>query len=83
MDRAVAQAARVVRPGNDYTGRIIGASGGGAILGWIVDRFAHSAPWGVVLGLFVGIAVGVYEVVKLYSAAMDAEQRKRGTGRPA
>ncbi len=33
---------------------------GGAALGWLVDRLAGTAPWGVGIGVAVGAGVGVF-----------------------
>jgi F0F1-type ATP synthase assembly protein I len=33
-------------------------------LGYVVDRWQGSSPWGLLIGLALGIAVGFYELVK-------------------
>jgi ATP synthase protein I len=33
---------------------------GGVALGWALDRFAGTAPWGIVGGLVIGTAVAVF-----------------------
>ena len=33
-------------------------------LGYAVDRWQGTAPWGLVIGLTLGIVVGFYELVK-------------------
>ncbi len=33
-------------------------------LGLLIDRFAHTAPWFLLLGLILGIAAGAYSVVR-------------------
>jgi F0F1-type ATP synthase assembly protein I len=33
-------------------------------LGYVVDRWQGSSPWGLLTGLALGIAVGFYELVK-------------------
>jgi len=35
--------------------------GGG---GYLLDRWLGTSPWGVLIGLLLGIAVGFYELVK-------------------
>ena len=51
---------------------------GGIILlggiGYAVDRWWNTAPWGLVVGLALGIVVGFYELIKAASP--------RGTGHP-
>lgn len=40
----------------------------GAALGWAVDNYLlHSAPWGLILGVLLGFAAGLYGV---YQALM-------------
>lgn len=34
-------------------------------LGYLVDRAAHTTPWALLVGLVLGIAAGVYGVVRL------------------
>ena len=41
-------------------GAIVGLGG----LGYLVDRWLGSAPWGVFVGLLLGFVVGFYELVK-------------------
>ena len=33
-------------------------------IGFAVDRWQGSAPWGLLIGLFLGIVVGFYELAK-------------------
>jgi ATP synthase protein I len=35
-------------------------------IGYAVDRWQGSAPWGLVIGLALGIVVGFYELVKTF-----------------
>lgn len=37
----------------------------GALLGYGVDYFLHTAPWGLVIGLGLGFAAGVVNVVRV------------------
>ena len=34
------------------------------IAGTLVDRWLETSPWGLVVGLFVGLIVGFYEIAK-------------------
>lgn len=45
---------------------------GGAAVGWLVDRFAGTAPWGVVGGLVIGSGVAVFMAART-AARMGAE----------
>ena len=40
----------------------------GALLGYGVDYFLHSNPWGLIIGLVLGFAAGVMNVVRVASA---------------
>ncbi|MGE0595668.1 MAG: AtpZ/AtpI family protein [Hyphomonadaceae bacterium] len=40
----------------------------GALLGYGADYFLHSGPWGLVIGLALGFAAGVVNVVRTASA---------------
>ena len=42
----------------------VGAMLGGALIGWIIDRFAHTAPWGLIVFLVLGFAAGVRGVLR-------------------
>jgi F0F1-type ATP synthase assembly protein I len=39
--------------------------GGGVLLGHYVDGLLHSSPWGLLVGLFLGLAAGIYTVYLL------------------
>lgn len=41
----------------------------GAGLGWLVDHFFHTTPWGVAGGAVVGSAAGFMEMIKVVSQA--------------
>lgn len=40
----------------------------GALLGYGVDFFIHTSPWGLVAGLVLGFAAGVVNIVRVASA---------------
>jgi ATP synthase protein I len=37
----------------------------GALLGYGIDYFLHTSPWGLVIGLVLGFAAGVVNVVRV------------------
>ena len=43
----------------------------GAALGWGIDHFAGSAPWGLLVGMFLGFCAGVMNVVRAAREGMD------------
>jgi ATP synthase protein I len=44
-------------------------------LGWLIDRFAHTSPWGLIGGLLVGTGVSLFNVVRA-SARMSKQALK-------
>jgi F0F1-type ATP synthase assembly protein I len=57
----VAQAAPVAAASYTLVGAIILLGG----LGYAVDRWQDTGPWGLLVGLLLGIVVGFYELVKM------------------
>jgi ATP synthase protein I len=57
-------AERSMSEGYRLLGEVIGGVLGGLGLGWAVDYFAHTTPFGVVIGLLAGTAVSGYVAVK-------------------
>lgn len=41
--------------GYDFVASILGCT----FLGWLIDKFANTNPWGVIVLLFVGFALGI------------------------
>ncbi len=58
------KANRGIGEGYRLLAQLIGGVLGGVGLGWFVDQVAHTAPWGIVLGVFVGTGVSVYAVAR-------------------
>ena len=58
--------------GSRVLGEMLGGVLGGVGLGWLVDRFAHTSPWGVVGGLLIGTGLSIYAVV-LTASRMSAK----------
>ena len=55
-------------------GEVIGGVLGGLGLGWVVDHFAHTTPFGMVIGLLLGTAASAYAAMK------SAERMGRSAG---
>jgi F0F1-type ATP synthase assembly protein I len=69
---SIGRAARAFQGTVASAGPVAGASYtlvGGIILlggiGYAVDRWWGSAPWGLVIGLALGIVVGFYEIIRV------------------
>jgi ATP synthase protein I len=45
--------------------QMLGGILGGVGLGWLVDHFAHTSPWGIVTGLFAGSALSIWSTVRM------------------
>jgi ATP synthase protein I len=62
--------------GYRFVGEVVGGVLGGVGLGWLLDRFAHTAPWGVVGGLLIGTGISIFAAVstaaKANKKALDA-----------
>jgi ATP synthase protein I len=54
-------------PGDGYKllSQMLGGVLGGVGLGWLVDRFAHTGPWGLLVGVFGGMALSIYSTVRM------------------
>jgi len=33
-------------------------------LGWVIDHYVHTTPWGMIVGCLLGLVAAVYSVVK-------------------
>lgn len=47
----------------------------GALLGWVVDRFAGTSPWGFIILMMLGFGAGIVNVVR--AAGLMGKPRKR------
>jgi ATP synthase protein I len=50
--------------GLKISSEFIAAVAVGAMLGYLIDRFAGSAPWGMIILLLLGFAAGVLNVLR-------------------
>ena len=64
--------------GYRFLGEVVGGVLGGVGLGWLVDRFAGTGPWGVVGGLLIGTGLSIFVAVK--SAAQMQRQAMERAG---
>jgi ATP synthase protein I len=49
--------------GYRFVGEVVGGVLGGVGLGWLLDRFAHTQPWGEIGGLLVGAGFSIFTAV--------------------
>jgi F0F1-type ATP synthase assembly protein I len=52
------------------------ASAVGVLLGLGADRYMDTSPWGIVIGLFVGVATGMYLMFKTEALSALAAKKK-------
>lgn len=53
------------RLGNRVLAELLGGMIGGALIGWVIDRFAGTSPWALLVLLFLGIAVAFRNIVRI------------------
>ena len=59
------------RLGYQVLGHLIGGPLGGAIVGWTVDYFAGTSPWGLLVMLALGIIVAFRNIIRISSRRPD------------
>lgn len=48
---------------------------GGALIGWVLDKFAGTGPWGLIVFLLLGFAAGVLNVLRSAGLVQDSHAR--------
>ncbi len=59
------------RSGNRALADLIGGIFGGFVIGWVIDRFAGTAPWGLLVMLFLGIIVAFRNIIRAANTRPD------------
>jgi ATP synthase protein I len=78
-ERKVSPAAQLAMgQGYRFLGEVVGGVLGGTGLGWLVDRFANTAPLGLICGLMIGTGVSVFYAVTSALKASKAALEKAG-----
>lgn len=44
---------------------LLGAPLGAALIGWVIDRLAGTAPWGLLVMLFLGFGAAISQVMRI------------------
>jgi len=52
------------RMGSRILAELIGGIGGGAFIGWVIDHFAGTKPWGLLVVMFLGIIVSFRSIIR-------------------
>ncbi|MEO6092881.1 MAG: AtpZ/AtpI family protein [Novosphingobium sp.] len=55
------------RMGSRVLAELIGGIGGGAFLGWVIDHFAGTMPWGLLVMMALGIIVAFRNIIRISS----------------
>ena len=53
------------RLGSRVLAELLGGIGGGALIGWVIDRFVGTAPWGLLVMMFLGIIVAFRNIIRI------------------
>ena len=59
------------RLGNRVLAELIGGIGGGAFIGWVIDHFAGTSPWGLLVVMALGIVVAFRSIIRISSRRPD------------
>jgi ATP synthase protein I len=57
--------AKGMRQGNRVLTELIAGPAGGALIGWVIDRFAGTSPAALLVCMFLGIAVAFRNIIKI------------------
>jgi ATP synthase protein I len=57
--------------------QLIGCPLGGGILGWLIDRWFGTRPWAMLVMLFLGFAVGIWNVIRISNNAQSQARAER------
>ncbi|MDE2404001.1 MAG: AtpZ/AtpI family protein [Sphingomonadales bacterium] len=68
---AGAEADANYRLGNRVLAELIGGIGGGAFIGWVIDRFAGTTPWGLLVVMALGIVVSFRNIIRISTRRPD------------
>jgi ATP synthase protein I len=49
-----------IAQGYRFVGEVVGGVLGGVGLGWLLDHYAHTQPWGMIGGLLIGSGVSIF-----------------------
>jgi ATP synthase protein I len=59
------------RMGNRVLAELIGGIGGGAFIGWVIDHFAGTTPWGLLVVMFLGIIASFRSIIQMSKTRPD------------
>jgi len=59
------------RMGSRVLAELLGGLIGGALIGWVIDRFADTSPWGLLVMLAFGIIVAFRNIIRISNRRSD------------
>lgn len=59
------------RMGSKVLSELIGGIGGGALVGWVIDHFVGTTPWGLLVMMFLGIIVAFRNIIRISNRRPD------------
>lgn len=59
------------RLGSKVLAELLGGLVGGGLIGWVIDRFADTSPWGLLVMLFLGIIVAFRNIIRISNRRPD------------
>ena len=59
------------RMGSKVLSELIGGIGGGILIGWVIDHFAGTSPWGLLVMMFLGIIVAFRNIIRISNRQSD------------
>ena len=72
-------AQRAMGRGYRFLGEVVGGVLGGLGFGWLFDQFAHTAPFGLIGGLLIGVGVSTFVAIRGAGAWATKEQAGAAT----
>ncbi len=57
--------------GNRVLAELLGGIGGGALIGWVIDHFAGTSPWGLLVVMMLGIGAAFRNIIRISSRPPD------------
>jgi len=59
------------RAGSRVLAELLGGIGGGAFVGWVIDHFAGTSPWGLLVVMALGIFIAFRSIIRNSSRGSD------------
>jgi ATP synthase protein I len=65
------------RAGQLVLSQLVGCPLGGGIVGWLLDRWLGTKPWLMLVMLFLGFAVGIWNVIRISNTSASKARGER------